>query len=85
MAELDTDEGTGASDGHQAGSILENYLTELKSIRSIGGGVAETSYYPALSNLFNSVGKSLKPKVQCVMNLKNAGAGMPDGGLFTPE
>ncbi len=51
----------------------------------MGGGVAETSYYPALANLFNAAGKSLKPKVRCVMNLRNLGAGMPDGGLFTPD
>ena len=65
--------------------ILEDYLTELQAIHGMGGGVAETSYYPALSNLFNAVGKTLKPKVRCVMNLRNLGAGMPDGGLFTPD
>ena len=47
--------------------------------------MAETSYYPALSNLFNAVGKTLKPKVRCVMNLRNLGAGLPDGGLFTAD
>ena len=31
------------------------------------------------------MGKTLKPKVRCVMNLKNLGAGMPDGGLFTAD
>jgi hypothetical protein len=65
--------------------ILEEYLSELKAIRSTGAGVPETSYYPALSNLFNAVGKTLKPKVRCVMNLKNMGAGLPDGGLFTAD
>ncbi len=54
-------------------------------IRSTGAGVAETSYYPALSNLFNAVGNTLKPKVRGVMNLRNLGAGMPDGGLFTAD
>jgi hypothetical protein len=47
--------------------------------------VAETSYYPALANLFNAVGQTLKPPVRCVMNLKEQGAGMPDGGLFTAD
>jgi hypothetical protein len=65
--------------------ILEDYLAELKAIRGMGGGVAETSYYPALSNLFNAVGKALKPRVRCVMNLRDLGAGMPDGGLFTAD
>jgi hypothetical protein len=54
---------------------LETYLQELREIRSSGAGTEETSYYPALSNLFNAVGKTLKPKVRCVMNLRNLGAG----------
>ena len=70
--------------GNPSARILEDYLTELKAIHGMGGGVAETSYYPALSNLFNAVGKTLKPKVRCIINLSNLGAGMPDGGLFTP-
>jgi len=48
-------------------------------------GVKETSYYPALSNLLNAVGGRLKPKVQCVFQLANIGAGSPDVGLFTPD
>ena len=68
-----------------AGRILEEYLSELKAIRATGAGVPETSYYPALSNLFNAVGKTLKPKVRCVINLSNHGAGLPDGGLFTAD
>jgi hypothetical protein len=64
---------------------LETYLQELREIRSSGAGTEETSYYPALSNLFNAVGKTLKPKVRCVMNLRNLGAGLPDGGLFTTD
>ena len=67
------------------GRILEEYLGDLKAIRSTGAGVPETSYYPALASLFNAVGKTLKPKVRCVMGLKNLGAGMPDGGLFTAD
>jgi hypothetical protein len=64
---------------------LETYLRELRDIRSSGAGVKETSYYPALSNLFNEVGKRLKPRVRCIINLANRGAGLPDGGLFTAE
>ncbi|MCY2927196.1 MAG: N-6 DNA methylase [Planctomycetota bacterium] len=64
---------------------VETYLKELRDIRSTGAGVAETSFYPALSNLFNEIGKGLKPKVRCVINLANRGAGLPDGGFFTPE
>jgi SAM-dependent methyltransferase len=64
---------------------LEAYLRDLCEIRSSGAGVKETSYYAALSNLFNEVGKSLKPKVRCILQLANRGAGLPDGGLFTPD
>ncbi|MFZ0963123.1 MAG: type ISP restriction/modification enzyme [Terriglobia bacterium] len=64
---------------------LETYLRELRDIRSSGAAVKEASYYPALSNLFNEVGKRLKPRVRCIMNLANRGAGLPDGGLFTAE
>ena len=64
---------------------LETYLRELRDIRSSGAGVKETSYYPALSNLLNEIGKRLKPRVRCIINLANRGAGIPDGGLFTPE
>ena len=62
---------------------LETYLKDLRDIRSTGAAVAETSFYPALSNLLNEIGKSLKPKVRCVINIANRGAGLPDGGLFT--
>ncbi len=47
--------------------------------------VKETSGYPALSVLLNEVGKTLKPKVRCVINLQNQGAGLPDGGLYSGE
>jgi hypothetical protein len=71
--------------GTEAQRILEAYLTDLKGIRASGAGVPETSYYPALRDLFNAVGKTLKPKVKCIINLGNQGAGLPDGGLFTAD
>ena len=61
------------------------YLQELQSVHVTGSGVKETSYYPAVSNLFNAVGQTLKPPVRCIVNLKNTGAGIPDGGFFTPD
>ena len=61
------------------------YLSELHAIRASGAGVKETSYYPAVSGLFNTVGKTLKPAVRCIINLKNTGGGIPDGGFFTPD
>src|SRR2546430_1153865 len=62
---------------------LETYLQSLHDINSSGAGVPETSGYGPLSNLLNEVGKSLKPRIPCIMNLKNKGAGIPDGGLYT--
>jgi hypothetical protein len=64
---------------------LEIYLTRLREIRSSGSAVKEISYYGALENLFNEIGKTLKPNVRCNMQLKNQGAGNPDGGLFTAD
>ena len=62
---------------------LETYIRELRDIRASGTAVAETSYYGPLANLLNEVGKTLKPRVRCIINIKNQGAGIPDGGLFT--
>jgi hypothetical protein len=64
---------------------LETYLQELRDIHSTGAAVPETSYYGCLERLLNEIGKTLKPKVRCVINLANRGAGIPDGGLFTAD
>jgi hypothetical protein len=66
-------------------NVLETYLENLFVIHSSGAGVKETSYYGTLDNLFNEVGKTLKPRVRCIINIANKGAGLPDGGLFTPD
>jgi hypothetical protein len=80
-------ENTTSSDiaGNSENYLVEEYLTELNAIHSSGAGVRETSYYPALANLFNGLGKALKPKVRCITQLKNLGAGYPDAGLFTAD
>ena len=64
---------------------LEAYLSKLAEIRASGAGTEETSYYPALDTLLNAVGGQLKPKVRCILQLKNRGAGNPDGGLYIAE
>ena len=64
---------------------VEAYFDDLRDIRASGEGMAETSYYPALATLLSEVGKGLKSKVRCIINIKNRGAGIPDGGLFTPD
>jgi len=55
---------------------LEAYLGEIRDIRSMGAAVAEESGYPILRDLFNEIGKGLKPKVRCVINIANAGTGL---------
>lgn len=64
---------------------LESYLKSLNAIRLSGQAVPETSYYPAIAELLNELGRSLDPKVSCVINLQNTGAGIPDAGLFTAD
>lgn len=64
-------------------SILADYLAEIRTIRNLGAGVAETSYYTPLANLFNAVGKTLKPRVICLIQLQDTGAGIPEAGFFT--
>ena len=76
---------TGESQGGAAEQIVAEYLEAVRATHDTGAAVPETSYYPALSNLFNAVGKTLKPKVRCIININNQGAGLPDGGLFTAD
>ncbi len=66
-------------------NALETYLEELRAIRSSGAAVKESSGYGALANLFNVIGGALKPKVRCFIHVRNSGAGLPDGGLFTSD
>ncbi|MCX6344611.1 MAG: N-6 DNA methylase [Armatimonadetes bacterium] len=65
--------------------FVENYILGLRNTRHSGAAVDETAHYGALQNLLNEIGKTLKPKVHCIIALKNQGAGLPDGGLFTPD
>jgi type ISP restriction-modification system protein/N-6 DNA methylase len=64
---------------------VETYIRELFDIHRSGQAVKETSYYGPLANLFNEIGKTLKPRVRCIINPKSQGAGIPDGGLYTPD
>lgn len=55
----------------------------MLEIRSTGSATDETSYYAALENLLNAIGKTLKPAVVCNGQLRNQGSGHPDFGLYT--
>ena len=72
-----------AATGRKLTAAVEEYLAELRRIRSTGGGTGELSYYPPLSNLLNAVGGSLRPRVSCVSQLAQQGAGHPDFGLYS--
>ena len=65
--------------------IVEDYLADLRRIRASGGATGERSYYPPLTNLLNAVGRTLKPKVFCVGELAEQGAGHPDFGLYAAK
>ena len=63
---------------------LERYLAACRVAHATRAATPETAYYPAFQSLLDSAGGGLKPRVHCVMGLKDQGAGMPDGGFFTP-
>ncbi|MCS3937245.1 hypothetical protein GGP80_003255 [Salinibacter ruber] len=62
--------------------MLQSYLEEIRRNRGSGAATDETSFYTPLENLLDAVGEDLEPPIDCVMQLKDAGAGNPDGGLF---
>ena len=65
--------------------ILAAYLSHLRMIQATGLATSETSFYPALDGLINSVGDFLNPKIKSISQLANRGAGMPDFGWFNSE
>ncbi len=66
-------------------TAVENYFSDLSRIRASGGATGERSYYPALDNLIGAVGGVLRPKVFCIPELANQGAGHPDFGLYAAK
>lgn len=62
--------------------IVESYFATVRDVHRIGAGTKERSYYPAVAELLNAIGQELKPKVICLSDLGDAGAGHPDFGLF---
>ena len=74
-----------AEAGRKSLAAVEDYLTELRRVRATGGGTGELSYYPALSNLLNAVGGAMRPRVYCVSELAQQGAGHPDFGLYAAK
>ncbi len=66
-------------------TAVETYLTDLRRVGASGGATGERSNYGPLANLLNAVGATLKPKVFCVGELADQGAGHPDFGLYAAK
>ena len=66
-------------------AAVEAYFSDLGKVRASGGSTGERSSYGPLGNLLNAVGAALKPKVFCVGELANLGAGHPDFGLYAAK
>ncbi len=69
----------------QLTSAVEAYLADLRRVRASGGATIERFYYPPLTNLLNAVGSTLRPKVFCISELAEQGAGHPDLGLYSAK
>ena len=63
----------------------ETYFAELARMQRSGGATSERSMYGPLSNLLDAVGATLTPKVFCVPELADQGAGHPDFGLYAAK
>ena len=68
-----------------ASAAVEAYFADLRRVRASGGATGERSIYGPLANLLNAVGATLKPKVFCVGELADQGAGHPDFGLYAAK
>ena len=66
-------------------AAAEAYFADLRRIRASGGATGERSSYGPLANLLNAVGATLKPRVFCVGELADQGAGHPDFGLYAAK
>ena len=69
----------------QLTAAIETYLADLRRVSASGGATRERSSYGPLANLLNAVGTTLKPKVFCVGELADQGAGHPDFGLYAAK
>ena len=66
-------------------AAVEGYFADLGRVRASGGATGERSAYGPLTNLLNGIGATLTPKVFCVGELADQGAGHPDFGLYAAK
>ena len=64
-------------------TAVEAYFADLRRIRQSGLATDERSTYTPLANLLNAIGTTLKPKVYCLVEPSDQGAGHPDLFLYT--
>ena len=69
----------------QLESAAEAFFAELRRVRASGGATGERSVYGPLMGLLNAIGATLKPRVFCVGELADQGAGHPDFGLYAAK
>ena len=61
---------------------VEEFFADLRRVRASGAATPERSLYGPLGDLLKTIGATLKPKVFCVQELADQGAGHPDFGLY---
>ena len=66
-------------------AAVEVYFADLRRVRASGGATGERSAYGPLETLLKAVGATLKPRVFCVGEMADQGAGHPDFGLYTAK
>ncbi len=58
------------------------FLDSVATIRATRAGTPETAHYPAVANLLDAIGATLRPRVLCVPHPARGKSGIPDFGLF---
>ena len=66
-------------------AAAEEYFADLRRVRASGAATPERSLYGPLGDLLKAVGATLKPKVFCVQEPADLGAGHPDFGLYAAK
>ena len=66
-------------------AAVEEYFADLRRVQASGAATPERSLYSPLGDLLKAVGATLKPKVFCVQEPADLGAGHPDFGLYAAK
>ena len=61
---------------------VEGYFADFRRVRASGSATGERSSYGPLAVLLDAVGATLRPKVFCIQEPADQGAGHPDFGLY---